>query len=598
MNAPVVIPYKETIYCLTQRLIDALIREDVAGCQSRSMVLSEEEVPHEGAAPGKWLKWELQQGILWVPVLSCTFMQPWQWSGDALVWAPKGPTKDSVQLDRYDQVLFCLRPLSRDEHSTQHQAYEAECDTAVDHDQLCRQEKARWFHHLRQSGEAWPRLYDWAGRVLFYDRLAAFLDHPFYPSARAKSGFDTVALQAYAPEFAPTFKLRWLAVPRTRTHQLGDLPRCWPDFPSVGLNASLADDYQLVPVHPHLWHTALPAYLADTDLEGQVHLAPTPALWVHPTLSVRTLQVSQEPHVHLKVPLTIRTLGARNIRTVKPSTLYDGATVQHLLAEVAASDLDLRGRYRVTDESAGTHVDDLTWLGVIVRRYPDNLAQTTIVPVAALLAQGADGRCAIEALAERFYKGDLETLIQHYLELTLGVHLRLWLKYGIALESNQQNSMLVLHDDGTLQLLLKDNDAPRLWPARLCERRPDLAPLVDGLRDARIRVNNEVPLAQMFTTITLQLNAAVLLEGLVARGYGTRRDWYRRLRNQVEAILQALEQEGIATAFARHCLLEEKYLYAKYLLRAGSLESKVQTGAADINKFYGKTAPNFLRRPA
>jgi hypothetical protein len=42
-------------------------------------------------------------------------------------------------------------------------------------------------------------------------------------------------------------------------------------------------------------------------------------------------------------------------------------------------------------------------------------------------------------------------------------------------------------------------------------------------------------------------------------------------------------------------LLENARLPLKYLLRAASLESKASTGAADINKFYGETAPNFLR---
>jgi siderophore synthetase component len=314
-----------------------------------------------------------------------------------------------------------------------------------------------------------------------------------------------------------------------------------------------------------------------------------------PTLSVRTLQVVHEPTVHLKVPLTIRTLGARNIRTVKPSTIYDGYTVQCLLTAVAASDPALMARYRLTDESTGAHVDDLSWLGVIVRRYPAGLEGTTMVPVAALSASGADGRCVMESLAARFYGGDLTGFLQDYLNLTLTVHLRLWLKYGIALESNQQNSMLVLSDAGPLQLLMKDNDAPRLWPARLCARLGNLTPLVDEVRDDRILVDAEEPLAQMFTTITLQLNIAVLLEELVDRGHGSRSDWYTRLRDQIDAILRELEQEGVATDAARQYLLEDDYLYVKYLLRAGSLESKTNTGATDINKFYGKSAPNFLK---
>ncbi len=598
MNAPAIPPVLDANRHLTRRLIDTFIREDVAGCQSRARTVSAHEVPHAPEAPDTWLRWELKQGILWLPVRAACFMQAWCWSGDPLLWQSREALDDWKLVIRYDQILSYLRPAADDEQFTQHQIYEAECDTAISHHQLCRHEQARWFRELSGSDEAWLAFADGAGGMLFYDRLAAFHDHPFYPSARAKTGFDSAALRAYAPEFAPTFQLRWLAVPKARVQAQGNLPECWPDFPAVGLDVSLGDNHRLIPVHPHLWNSALTQYLSDSDLDGLVHLAPKPAVWVMPTLSVRTLQVVHEPTVHLKVPLTIRTLGARNIRTVKPSTIYDGYTVQRLLTAVAASDPALTARYSLTDESTGAHVDDLSWLGVIVRRYPAGLEGTTVVPVAALSASGADGRCVMEALAARFYGGDLTGFLQDYLNLTLTVHLRLWLKYGIALESNQQNSMLVLDDAGPLRLLMKDNDAPRLWPARLCARREELAPVVDEVRDARILVDAEEPLAQMFTTITLQLNIAVLLEELVERGRGSRSDWYTRLRDQIETILRELEQEGVATDAARQYLLEDDYLYVKYLLRAGSLESKTNTGATDINKFYGKSAPNFLRRPA
>ena len=598
MNAPVIPPVEEANRHLTRRLIDTLIREDVAGCQSKAMVTAAREVPHTPVVPETWLKWELERGVLWLPVRAASFMQSWCWSGDPLLWQAGDAWDDWTRVDRYDQVLYCLRPVADDDQFAQHQTYEAECDTAISHHQLCRHEQARWFRELSGSGEAWPAFGDGVDGMLFYDRLAAFHDHPFYPSARAKTGFDNTALRAFAPEFAPVFQLRWLAVPKPHMQAQGVLPECWPDFSAVGLDASLGDSHCLIPMHPHVWDTALTLYLSDSDLANQVLLAPKPAVRVTPTLSVRTLQVVDEPSLHLKVPLTIRTLGARNIRTVKPSTIYDGFTVQRLLTAVAADDPTLAARYSLTDESTGGHVDDLNWLGMIVRRYPGELDGTTVVPVAALSASGCDGRCVMEALASHFYGGDLKALLQDYLKLTLTVHLRLWLKYGIALESNQQNSMLVLDNAGPLRLLMKDNDAPRLWPARLCARLGELRPVVDGLRDSRILVDAEEPLVQMFTTITLQLNIAVLLEELVARGLGSRRDWYTRLRDQVETTLQELEQEGVATNVARLCLLEDDYLYVKYLLRAGSLESKTDTGATDINKFYGKRAPNFLRRPA
>lgn len=73
---------------------------------------------------------------------------------------------------------------------------------------------------------------------------------------------------------------------------------------------------------------------------------------------------------------------------------------------------------------------------------------------------------------------------------------------------------------------------------------------------------------------------------------------------EVLAVLMIEDAEGlgnceeIAGVPGIDWLLEDDYLYVKYLLRAGSLESKTDTGATDINKFYGKSAPNFLRRPA
>ncbi len=46
-----------------------------------------------------------------------------------------------------------------------------------------------------------------------YEVLAAFTDHPIYPTARCRHGLTEEELLAYAPEFAPRFTLRWAAVP-------------------------------------------------------------------------------------------------------------------------------------------------------------------------------------------------------------------------------------------------------------------------------------------------------------------------------------------------------------------------------------------------
>ena len=581
---------------LTQRLVDALIREDVAGCQSDSQAVGTATVPGSPGRPATWLRLTLARGVLWLPVNPATFMQRWQWSGDALIWQPADQTEGVSEVDHYEQVLACLTADEHDDSGEQLAVYADECRTAESHAAFCQKERLRWFDEIRHQGQSWRDFSRLSERLLYFDRLAAFLDHPFYPSARAKSGFDGAALAAYAPEFAPRFQLRWLAIPGPEVTAVGELPGCWPDFIEVGLDNRLADSHHLLPVHPHLWDTALSDYLSNTEIGARVIRAPTPALWVQPTLSVRTLQLEAAPDVHVKVPLTIRTLGNRNIRTVKPSTLYDGHTVQQILQEISGNDPVLQGAFTVTDESSGLHVGDLPWLGCIVRRFCRFSDQQQIVPVASLLADSPDGRCVAQMMADEFNHGELTEWVRQYVALTLTVHLRLWLVYGIALESNQQNSMVLLTPGRPPQLLFKDNDAPRVWPDRLCGQISTMDSKVAQLRDRRILVNDDTPLAQMFTTITLQLNLAVILEGLAARGLGSRTQWYKLLREELISVFGQLDDDGVNTQSAREVLLEDRQLYTKYLLRAGSLESKSRTGAADINKFYGKLAPNFLRQ--
>ncbi|MFC6670419.1 IucA/IucC family protein [Marinobacterium aestuariivivens] len=347
-------------------------------------------------------------------------------------------------------------------------------------------------------------------------------------------------------------------------------------------------------MHPFLWGEQLEAMLRDAGLEGQVIAAPQACVEVMPTLSVRSLLLVERPEIHIKLPLTIRTLGSRNIRTVKPSTIGDGNRVQRLLGAIAEQEPLLRGRLLLTDESRGAHVDGQSFLGYILRRYPQAVERGTLVSVAGLLADTPSGECLFEALGNRFYRGDVLALLEDYLALTFAVHVTLWLRYGIALESNQQNSMLLFDEEGGgLRLLLKDNDAPRIDGEYLERRWPLLYRFVDGLEDPRICCRERLALGQMFGTITLQLNVAPLIEGLASRGYGARRELYGRVVQALERSLGALEGEDDREL--RELLLEAERLDAKYLLTAGTLQSKARSGAADINKHYGRSAPNFLR---
>lgn len=590
---------------ICHRVLDALLREDVRACVSGGTLMSNAALPAQFAkhtnAVGTWLKVaHFGGGCLWMPVAESDFMQDWRSAGLPLVWYEGEQVR---QLDALEQIIACFAHGLSESAAALFHAFAEECRVAALQREVSEKERHRWFSELRaRYGSATGAdLPDWPTRLLHYDRLGSFLDHPLYPTARAKLGFDEDALTAYGPEFQRSFQLRWLAVPRSLYHSSlaneQSWPSLWPSFEDVGLQAAMVKTYALVPIHPFVWGHQLDAFLRESGLFEQVIHAPRPCLTVAPTLSVRTVVLLDAPEWHLKMPLTIRTLGAKNIRTIKPSTIQDGHSIQTLLGAIAAQEPSIGARLLLTDEECGAHVDNRMFLGYILRRYPaDALQCSALIPVAALMAPTPSGQLVAEELAAQFYEGNVEAFFNDYLDLTLRLHLLLWLRYGIALESNQQNSAVVIsRSEPRLRLLLKDNDAARIHLDHLRQRWPNLASHLATLQDQRIAVAAPLPLAQMFTTITLQLNIAVLVERFAAILDQPTTALYANVRQRIETVLAELAADGEDITPARRVLLEDDRLHIKYLLIAATLAEKDETGAADVNKFYGRSAPNFLR---
>ncbi|WP_433467594.1 IucA/IucC family protein [Spirillospora sp. CA-128828] len=400
------------------------------------------------------------------------------------------------------------------------------------------------------------------GPGTFYETLAAYNDHPVHPTGRSRAGLSMTDLSRYAPEFAPSFPLRWASVRHATL--AGTLPGWWPTPADVGLASADA----LFPVHP----------LAVRQVRARpgVVLASGPYLQVTPTLSMRT--VAAAPLGHLKMPLPTSTLGLRNKRTIMPGTLPDGALVERVLRQVLLQEPVLP--VLLADEQTYGHADD-PLLGYMVRRFPADTARAHVVPVAALLAEAPDNGYVIE-------RWDVEALFGAYLSALFSWNVTLF-RYGIALEAHQQNVALVL-DDSPLRLLIKDNDGAMIDPSRLRER---LAPSPGtdprDLIDRRMTTSDPETLARVFVTITLHLCAAAPALGLAERGLLPWRTGLRMIRERLDEAL------GPEDAFLRSRTLEAATLPGKAMLTAGTLVDKARTGAADINKHYGPPGPNYLR---
>ncbi|WP_413810356.1 IucA/IucC family protein [Streptomyces sp. OE57] len=515
---------------------------------------------------------------------------------------PPGRSPRTV-LTGLDAVLGRLRGAVPDEDRALYDVFVDECRQALDAMRLHSRVRPRVVAELgARYGERWGGM---AG-ALAYDTLAAFRDHPVYPTSRGRSIFSEEQLRAHAPEFHPTFPLRWLVLPREAV--CGDparLPGWWPAPGDLGPGPG--DGHLALPVHPLTLGPPLENALRAAGLHDAARLAERPLLDVRPTLSMRTVAVADDladdPLVHLKLPLTTSTLGQRNRRSVKPGTLIDGEVGQRLVEAVIEREPRFGATVLLADETTHLHAGH-ELLATLVRRYPPGLENATIVPLAGLLAPAPDGTLVIDGLAQRHYGGDVLALLDDYLTLLFDFHTTLF-AYGIALESHQQNTSLVFEDGSgnggavpRLRLLIKDHDGPRVHAIRLAAMIGG-GPAADlcGFDDRRILTSGDGPVADVFTTITVHLCAAAPLFELARLGRAPLDTLLRRLRDRLTDAVDrlAVTRPGAAAALLRRRVLDADRLPVKAMVTAGTLFTKERSGAADINKHY-VTGPNYLLR--
>nr|WP_225891274.1 IucA/IucC family siderophore biosynthesis protein [Streptomyces dioscori] len=571
---------------LVIRVLGALLREDVVGLRSSGRLVHRPD--------GAWLRRDTGEGqSLLLPVTEDGFQCEYT-ARLPLVVGEFSASEESVSYRSCDTILAALRdladPLDRDGF-----------DVFAEE---CRQTLATMRLHTAVRDEVTKELTDrhgpaparWSGMsaALAYDTLAAHLDHPVYPTARGRSGLDERQLRAYAPELAPRFALRWIALPRDAV--TGTPPDGWPTPARLGLTG-LDSTHVALPVHPLTVGPALEGALRATGLSERSVLADRAYLEAVPTLSMRTVALSAQPFLHIKLPLATATLGLRNRRTIKPGTLLDGAAGQRLIERI----IDREPRFASTilhaDETVYAHAGH-ELLGALFRRYPDGLQDSVVVPMAALLAEAPGGLLVVDHLADRFYAGDVLGLLDACLTLLFDWQTTLF-GYGIALESHQQNISLVLdrRQDGRtrLRLLLKDNDGPRINTVRLRERLGTEAPGPAGFDDVRTFTEGDGPVVDLFTTITVHLCAGAYAFGLAGHGRAPLPVLLRLVRDRLaEAIERLGTGAGEPGAVLRAQVLDAPRLPVKAMVTAGTLLTKERSGAADINKHY-TSGPNYLR---
>lgn len=446
-------------------------------------------------------------------------------------------------------------------------------------------------------------------RDLSYETMAAFADHPGYPTARARTGMPEGEVAAFAPEFGEAFELRWAAVPGrllepgSAAGLPGDVMAALTGGEPVG---ELRDGEVLFPVHP---------LAVDAVREAGARVLDGGRGLVRTTASMRAVEVG--PGTQLVLPLPVTELGVRDSLGMGPGRLEGAARAEGLLREPADPGVVVAGE----QEYARAGHDQLAWM---VRRLPDGV----VVPVTALTLAGAcrvagapdapgwtvaapgagadvPGRDTtapgvpgrdVKALSvpgrevaapggpevagagvPRLHgvladHGGVEGVLASYLRILLRWSVRLLVEHGIVPPVRWHDVAVVL-GDGTVRVLVRGHDAV-LAPAG-----------TDGLPERMVTDDPHAP-ADAFVTGVLHLGAAAVAFAVLPAARAA-----EMLRGALEEALRPYEGHPKARLL-RARTLDAARLTGRPWLTAGTLASAARL-AAGMPRLTG---PNYLVR--
>jgi siderophore synthetase component len=361
---------------------------------------------------------------------------------------------------------------------------EVENNCANDAD--CIVSRTAWNERLKQTAEEFGekslvetvrRLYDSAQDFQFFEQWGA-IGNPYHPVSKTKIGFSRDELRSYCPEFETVVSLvscavrkELLAIEPSRSRV--DTPnkvigRYFPDLWTAWVESLKNEgvdpaDFEFVPVHPwqadHILPTLFEAELRDREL----FVFRKHTIGCRPTLSFRTLVPSQSGSVdwlpHIKLPVAV---SAHNVmRGLSPHTVTTGPRVTDLLADVFQREPRIAKYLRAAPEFLGVHfksrrgdVDQERNLSVLFRGNPRIGLPPDHMPVvlsALTCPSPVSDRPMIAELIESWKDNSPEAAVsymQEYARALVLPHVLLYLKYGIALEAHQQNTMCVFDRTG------------------------------------------------------------------------------------------------------------------------------------------------------
>lgn len=406
--------------------------------------------------------------------------------------------------------------------------------------------------------------------LLSWEALSCLKDRPFHPLARAKDWGDSDG-SAYAPETMASFALHWVALPRDQMRgsacagqPLADMLLDSTSRELLGKAAHVcgADDdaWLWLPVHPWQWswlkRLAAPELAACIDLDTEAGEAA-------PTASLRSLAVIGHPGTHLKLALSVNTLGA--VRTLPPRYLHNAMLASACLERLRERDDWLARHLRLCDENhwwALRQRDALEAepgeLACLLRRYPP-LPGATLMPMAALPAATTDGALPAfdRLLGPAGQEGDAWKLFADMASALLELGLRCFAQ-GVMPELHGQNVLLAFQERRITTLVLRDHDTLRICRPLLHARGVEVPDyVIDRSTPNTLELSTPGELLAYLQTLAIEVNLYAVLAALAERYDREEAHGWRIVRTVLEVCLERVPLPDEIAAQTKSLLLDE-----------------------------------------
>ncbi|STX52776.1 siderophore biosynthetic enzyme FrgA [Legionella busanensis] len=338
--------------------------------------------------------------------------------------------------------------------------------------------RKRWQAQLIKQMQGERSFWAWLAKQESKDTLP-FLEqwgcvgHPYHPNFRAKMGLNRREVLQYSPEFNAKVNVHWCALHQQKVHATSSnksylelMASCFPkDYATwqhkLRCQQINPDDFYPIPVHPWQWRNQLQSSLAPLIDKRQLILTPHHQL-TQPSMSLRTMIPVSAHANHLKLALGVQTTSA--IRTVSPASIENGPLLSNWLTHLLELEQHYENTLFVARDIAGARLNDPNFasiykqFGFLLRESPLQFIKDNqqVIPLAALFVDSPLSNQPLLLEIIQASNISIENYFSQYCRCVLKGQLHLLMRYGIALEAHQQNTLVVFENHQPQSLIIRD----------------------------------------------------------------------------------------------------------------------------------------------